>query len=253
MPTTVEVILAPAQLGPLSQRDLRQVTCVVFDILRATSTMVTALAHGATAIVPVSEMAEALALRQRQPGVLLAGERGGLRPRPEQTGGVEFDLGNSPREFTPEKVAGRTVIMTTTNGTRAVRACAGAGRVLVGSFLNLAATVRYLARRPPAHLPLVCAGTGDGPALEDLVAAGALCAALEAEGLQLSGDDSVVMARQLYECFGADLVGMARLTRNGRRLLDLPELREDVAWCLQRDRFELVAGLGADGRVRRLS
>lgn len=253
MAATLEVILAPAELEPLSQRDLRPTTCVVFDILRATSTMVTALAHGAAALVPVGEISEALALRRRHPDALLAGERGGLRPRAERTGGVEFDFGNSPREFTADKITGRTLIMTTTNGTRALRACARAGAVLVGSFLNLRATVRHLARQQPAELVLVCAGTGEGPALEDVVAAGAACAGLEAQGLQLNGDDSVLIARRLYELFGADLEAMARLSRNGRRLLGLPELREDVAFCLQRDRFDLVAGLQADGVVRRLA
>lgn len=246
----LQVILSPAELGALSGRELRPATCVVFDIWRATSTMVTALAHGARAIVPVGEIQEALALRQRYPQALLAGERGGVRPPAELTGGVAFDFGNSPREFTTDKVAGRTLIMTTTNGTRALRACARAGTVLVGSFLNLRATVRFLARRCPAQLLLVCAGTGDGPALEDVVAAGAACAGLEAEGLEWTGDDSVLIARRLYESFRADLESMARLSRNGQRLLSLPELREDVTFCLQPDRFDLVAALQPDGTAR---
>lgn len=253
MVARLEVILSPAELGPLSQRDLRQAACVVFDILRATSTMITALAQGAAGIRPVGEISEALALRQRYPEALLAGERGGLRPQAEQTGGVEFDLGNSPREFTADRVTGRLLIMTTTNGTRALRACAHAGTALVGSFLNLNATVRHLARLQPAQLVLVCAGTGDGPALEDVVAAGGACAGLEAEGFQLKGDDAMVIARQLFDVFGADLGGIARLSRNGRRLLSLPELRDDVAFCLQRDRFDLVAALQRDGTVRRVS
>lgn len=250
---SLEVILSPAELGPLSQRDLRQATCVVLDILRASSTMVTALAQGAAAIVPVSEIQEAIALRKRYPEALLAGERGGLRPRAELTGGVEFDLGNSPREFTSDKVAGRTLIMTTTNGTRALRGCAQAGTVLVGSFLNLSATVRQLVREAPGPLVLVCAGTGDGPALEDVVAAGAVCSSLEAEGLHLAGDDAVLIARGLFDRLGGDLEQVGRLSRNGRRLLSLPELREDVAFCLQRDRFDLVAALRPDGTVRRVS
>ena len=137
---SLEVILSPAELPALARRDLSNTTCVVFDVLRATSTFVTALQHGAQAIVPVSGIAEALALRQKQPDVLLGGERDGVKIRAAQTGGIDFDLGNSPREHTPEKVRGKTIVSTTTNGTRALRACAGAQTVLAVSFLNLTAT-----------------------------------------------------------------------------------------------------------------
>src|ERR1039458_6506005 len=100
MPTTLEVLFAPAEFALLGQRDLSQTVCVVFDVLRATSTMVTALGNGAAAIAPVAEISEALGIRQRQPEVLLAGERDGVRIEAHLTGGIGFDLGNSPREFT---------------------------------------------------------------------------------------------------------------------------------------------------------
>src|ERR1019366_4133991 len=133
----IDAILSPAELPALAKRDLRDATCVVFDVLRATSTFVTALHHGAKAIIPVSEIAEAVAIRKRQPGVLLGGERNGVRISAE---GIDFDLGNSPREYTPEKVRGKTIVSTTTNGTRALRACVGAKIILASSFLNLSAT-----------------------------------------------------------------------------------------------------------------
>src|SRR2546422_11748827 len=97
---TLEVLFAPAEFAALHQRDLSETACVVFDVLRATSTMVTALANGAAAIIPVAGIPEALAIRQRQPEVLLAGERDGLRIQADLTGSIAFDLGNSPREFT---------------------------------------------------------------------------------------------------------------------------------------------------------
>jgi len=128
----IETILTPAELPALAQRDLRATACVVFDILRATSTFVTALQNGAEKIIPVSEIAEAVAFKNAECGmrnaetILLAGERDGLKISAAQSGGVDFDLGNSPREFTPEKVRGKTIVSTTTNGTRALRACAGA-------------------------------------------------------------------------------------------------------------------------------
>src|SRR5450432_4070100 len=143
---TLEVHFTPADFAALKQRNLDHAVCVVFDIFRATSSMITALANGAATIVPVAEIPEALAVRSAECGVrsaesvLLAGERDGFRIRAGLTGGIDFDLGNSPREFTRDKVAGKTIAITTTNGTRALRACAHAETVLIGSFLNLRAT-----------------------------------------------------------------------------------------------------------------
>src|ERR1035441_3142155 len=175
MQPTLEVLFAPAEYSHLRERDLRQTVCVVFDVLRATSTMVTALGNGAAAILPVAEIPEALVLRQHHPEILLAGERDGLRIEANLTGSVSFDLGNSPREFTAARIKGKTIAMTTTNGTRALRACAPASAVLLGSFLNLRATAQYIERQAPPHLLLVCSGTLDQAAYEDLLGAGALC------------------------------------------------------------------------------
>jgi 2-phosphosulfolactate phosphatase len=256
----IEVILTPAELPALKQRDLRDAACVVFDVLRATSTFVTALHNGANAIVPVGEIPEALARRQKQPDVLLGGERDGVRIRAAQTGGVDFDLGNSPREFTPEKVRGKTIVSTTTNGTRALRAGAGAKTVLAASFLNLAATAQCLRRLSPAHVVLVCAGTHENTALEDVLAAGALCEILNellspplsslggGEGVfQLN--DSAEIARRTYAQAKPDLAATVATSENARRLLSIPELREDVSFCLQYDIFPLVARLAADGAI----
>src|ERR1700744_3706303 len=140
----IETILGPAELPALARQDLRVTACVVFDILRATSTFVTALQNGAQAIIPVGEISEAMALRKKHPKFLLAGERDGVKIRAKQSGGIDFDFGNSPREFTPDAVTGRTIVSTTTNGTRALRACAKGKAVLAGSFLNLGVTAKFL-------------------------------------------------------------------------------------------------------------
>ncbi len=134
---SLDVILTPAEFNSLKQRDLSRTTCVVFDILRATSSMMNALANGAAGIIPVSEISEAMTMKEKFPETLLAGERHGLRIQKEQTGSIDFDFGNSPREFVRDKVEGRKIVMTTTNGTRALNACAHAEIVLIGSFLNL--------------------------------------------------------------------------------------------------------------------
>ena len=258
----IEAILSPKELPALAKRDLCDAVCVVFDVLRATSTFVTALHNGAKAIVPVSEISEALALRKRQPDVLLGGERNGVRIRAAQPSGVDFDLGNSPREYTPEKVRGKTIVSTTTNGTRALRACAGAKTILAASFLNLSATAKFIQKIQSGRLLLVCAGTRENEALEDVLAAGALCEMLEvgssrrddrtaqrAVPTQLS--NSAETARRAYAQAKSDLAAVVRTSENAQRLLAIPELREDVLFCLQHDIFPLVAKMGADGVILR--
>jgi 2-phosphosulfolactate phosphatase len=177
---------------------------------------------------------------------LLAGERDGLRIRAEQSGGIDFDFGNSPREFRPEKVRGRTLVSTTTNGTRALRACAPARVVLAASFLNLAATARFLNEAAPEELLLVCAGTGEGVALEDVFAAGALAGLVSGQHT-----DSTEVAARAYAPAKADLPAALICAQNARRLLAIPELRADVAYCAQRDLYKLVAVMHPDGRIRR--
>jgi 2-phosphosulfolactate phosphatase len=246
---SLEVLLAPAEFEALDRRDLSGTVCVVFDVLRATSTMVTALGNGADAIIPAAEIPEALEHRRERPDVLLAGERDGVRIQASLTGSIGFDLGNSPREYTREQVAGRTIVSTTTNGTRALRACLSARTVLVSSFLNLEATAGFIERENPEHLLVVCAGTFDQAAYEDIFAAGALCGLV----WPIYGDgavsDSARIARRLWQLDRADVLGAISKSRNGRRLLEQPELRDDVAACAQRDVFGLVACLGKDGAV----
>jgi 2-phosphosulfolactate phosphatase len=246
---SLEVLFAPAEFAALDGRDLTRSTCVVFDVLRATTTMVTALANGASAIIPAAEIPESLELQARNPGSLLAGERDGLRIRAELTGGVDFDLGNSPREFTREKMAGKTVVMTTTNGTRALRACAPAQEVLVCAFVNLDATARHLRECQPAHLLLVCGGTFEQMAYEDILAAGALCNLVWPHYCEGAVADSALVAREIFDSGKADLFDALSKSRNGRRLIARPELSEDVRWCARRDVFPLVTMMQLDGRV----
>ncbi len=271
----IEVILTPAELPALAKRDLRGTACVVFDVLRATSTFVTALHNGAKAIIPVGEISEALAFKNSEFGIrnsesiLLGGERDGVKIRAAQTGGTDFDLGNSPREFTPEKVSGKTIVSTTTNGTRALRGCAGAKTVLAGSFLNLGATAEFIRKLQPAEVLLVCAGTREQRADEDVLGVGALCEILirwgettgEPQGSGSRGrpphqtkacefSDSAEIARRAWAHAKSNLAAAVSNSTNGRRLLAIPELRDDVAFCLQRDVFPLIARMEADGAIR---
>ncbi|HAV62567.1 MAG TPA: 2-phosphosulfolactate phosphatase [Verrucomicrobiales bacterium] len=248
--TTLEVLLTPAEYE--RPRAWENHVCVVFDILRATTSMVSALASGAAGILPVAGIEEAVQLKQAHPGVLLAGEREGLRITADLSGGVEFDLGNSPREFLPEKVAGRTIVLTTTNGTRALRACARAETVLVGSFHNLRAVTHWLRKHRPPNLLLICSGTHEEAALEDTLAAGALCERIWPDYSTGQVADSAEMARRLYPLMQTDLVGAMHFSRNGRRLLSHPELRADVPYCMQRELHQLQAVMQPNGLVTAL-
>jgi 2-phosphosulfolactate phosphatase len=244
----LEVLFTPAEFAALAHRDLRQTSCVVFDVFRATSTIVAALGNGAAGVIPVAEIPEAVALRRDRPEVLLAGERNGWRISAALTGGIEFDLGNSPREFTRGRVAGRTVVLSTTNGSRALRACGGAGELLAASFPNLRATADHLRARPAENILLVCSGTAEQAAFEDVLGAGALASLLwPADEAQAT--DSARMARLVYERHEGDLIAAVSSSSNGRRLLGVPELRDDVPWCLQRDVFDFAA-ISESGVIR---
>ncbi len=139
-------------------------TAVVLDILRATSTIVTALGNGCRYVIPTAEVEEARALAADNPELLLGGERSALKL-------PGFHFGNSPLEYTPEAVSGRGLVLTTTNGTGAIKAAAEkAPQVLIGSLLNARATARQLLTKE--NILLVCAGTNGQFSLDDVLAAG---------------------------------------------------------------------------------
>jgi len=248
---SLDVLFTPADFAALKNRNLDDTLCVVFDVFRATSSMVTALANGADAIIPVGEIPEAVALKQKSPDVLLAGERDGVRIRAALTGGIDFDLGNSPREFTKEKVAGKTIVMTTTNGTRALRSCAHAKTVLIGSFLNLKATADFILRASPENLLLICSGTYEETAYEDALGVGALCDAVWNNLSQSKISDSARMARELYTVASKDIASAAATSRNGTRLLSIPDLRADVPFCMQRNLFNFPAAMQPNGKIQK--
>lgn len=245
---SIDVLFTPADFEALTWERLENATCVVFDILRATSSIITALANGARAVVPVQTIDEAIEMKRNDPGVLLAGEREGYRITAKLTGSIDFDFGNSPREFTRAAVEGKTLVMTTTNGTRALRACAGAREIVAGSFLNLSATLAYLRADSVQDVIIVCSGTHEEASLEDTLAAGALLDGFGVSVEKAHVSDSAQIARLIYQRFERDLEYAMSYARNGRRLLGIPELRGDVPFCMQRDIFSMAAHL-QDGRI----
>ena len=223
----IDVVLHPAEIATiLPARNLTKTTCVVFDVLRATSSMVTALAHGATEIYPVRTIEEAHGLKVRMPSAVLGGERqGDIIPG--------FEVGNSPVEYR-DRVRGRQIITTTTNGTIAMRAVERAQRVLVGAVLNIEAVASVLRQTWPDLVLIVCAGTFSDFALEDACAAGLLIGYLGAESLSDSAHAALAIT-QLY----SEPLSALRASRNGRVLMGT-DRAADVEWCAQLSRYQVV-------------
>ena len=233
----IDVALCPSEIRRLSATDLSGVTAVVFDVLRATSSMITALGAGALEIYPVNSVEEARERKLREPDLLLAGERGGLPPQ-------GFDLGNSPDEF--ERTVGCKVVMTTTNGTVAIQRMRHAADLLIGALLNVDALANYLFRRQTEDLLLVCAGTEEEFSLEDAIAAGALVTRL-AEDDRLS--DSAILARAIYERVGDDLEEWLRQTKNGKALHKIGK-GSDIARCARLSTSEIIGRFWQGAVVR---
>lgn len=208
-------------------------TAVVIDTLRATSTIVTALYHGAKVVEPKAGIGEVerRVAELRDGEFLLGGERQGIK--------IDgFHLGNSPREYQPELVGGKQVILSTTNGTLTVRRAMAAEHILIGALLNLRATMEEVCRLG-RDLVLCCSGTQGNFSLEDFVTAGAMVVQLKRLGVEVEGDDRVQTAALLYERYCDELVELMSCSQNGIRLVEIG-LTGDIEFCAAEDRFPIV-------------
>ena len=218
MQKRLEVCLTPALLDLYA---IEESIVVVIDVLRATSSIVYGIDNGATSIIPVAQVEDCL--KYTEHGYLLAAERNG-----EVVAGYNF--GNSPFSYTRDKVAGKTVVLTTTNGTKALHlAREKAYKVVIGSFLNLDALCKWLSLQNRSVL-LLCAGWKDNFNLEDTLFAGAVVAELKKEFTHF--DDSSVAAEDLYQLAKGDLRAYLHKSSHSHRLAAL-NIEEDVKFCLQ--------------------
>jgi 2-phosphosulfolactate phosphatase len=214
---------------------------VAIDALRATSTIVTALANGAERIVPKRSVEEARAEAASRPGSILSGERFGLKVD-------RFDLGNSPLEYTPGAVAGKTIVMTTTNGTQALAASAGADEILCGALLNARAVASHLRASGRERTLIVCAGTDGEFSLDDAVTAGAIIDRIAPVPDVDSLSDSALAALILFRSLESDLHSAFLSSTHGRRLLEIG-LGNDVGYCASVDTHDVVPVLAGDAIV----
>lgn len=220
----IDVCLSPdlMHLYPVDDR-----TVVVVDILRATSCMTTAFAHGIEGIKPFAKLEDCLAMKDK--GYFTAGERDGKK--------VDgFDLGNSPFEYMEEKLKGKRIAFTTTNGTQAIAKSDGAREIVIGSFLNLSAVVNHL-RKGNNNILVVCAGWKGKVNLEDTLFAGAVVELLKD---QVEPEcDAPVAAQHLYNQAKGDMVDFLKDASHIRRLAKL-NIFKDIEFCLTPDQYSVV-------------
>jgi 2-phosphosulfolactate phosphatase len=245
MPPVLNVYSLPTLVAP---EELAGGTVVVIDVLRASTTIVHAMAAGARQVIPCLEVEEARRIAAGfAPGeAVLGGERNGLP--------IDgFDLGNSPSEYTQKTVGGRTLVFTTTNGTRAMAVCRQAARVLIGAFVNAQAVCDRLAGEERIHL--LCSGTRGEVGRDDVLLAGLLVERLQHAGTVYSINTQVNVARESWVRLFSDPLAvedepmeperLARELRNspgGRNLVAIG-LEEDILAAAQLDRFDCVPEL----------
>lgn len=199
---------------------------VAIDAFRATSSMITAFAHGCKAIYPVQTVQNAWELKANNPHALLAGEREGIK--------IDgFNIGNSPTEY--QSLAGQELIMTTTNGTLALSQIEEAPRVLLASFLNCQAVCQELLQEKK-NVTLLCAGTEGRFSFEDALCAGLIAARLS-ERCILS-DTALAVSHMLRSC-ERDLLAIVSLSSHAAYLRKIG-FEKDIAYCLQYDLYPVV-------------
>ena len=232
----VEVCFLPEQYASYAnEMDI----VVVIDVLRATSAMCVAFERGLESIIPVSSVDEARKYIGK-PGYLAAAERNG-----EVVEG--FPIGNSPIAFSKMDLTGKTVVMTTTNGTRAIETAKDAKQLIIGAYLNMSALVEYLYAQQ-ANVLLLCSGWRGKTNLEDTSFAGAVVDRLIKTGKFGAEEDSSIAAQYLHKAAQDNFLGILKAAPHRRRLQKL-DLLDDAKYCLTPDQCSVIPVLENDRLV----
>ncbi len=217
----------------VTEKHFYKKTAVVVDVLRATTSIIEALRNGAAQVITARDPAEAMAFYSHfgKKDSVLAGERGGLRL-------PDFELGNSPLEFSKKVVDGKTVVICTTNGTQAIYACRGASRLLIGAMRNRTAVAKE-ALKQGEDITLICAGTLGECSADDIIACGGILSAILEQcetAPELNDFSRICMLTYSAWCKGeADL----SLTTHYKRLFELGFV-EDLSFCFEQDKTDVV-------------
>jgi len=215
-------------------------TVIVIDVLRATSTIITAIANGCSGVIPVETVQQAK--NSQIQGDLLGGERFCQKIH-------GFDLGNSPFEYGPEIVAGKTIVMTTTNGTRAIQKSQKAAHILAGSMLNATACA-VKALEFGKDIVVLCSGTNDAFSLEDGLCAGLLEEMVRLSEKTVATNDFGTAMMHAYDRVRSGLTEAILSCSNGTRLAKLG-LTEDIVYCTQINKLKVVP-LFQDGMMKQI-
>lgn len=217
----------------IQEKELKERIAVIIDVLRAASTIITALYNGCKEIVPTAEIEEAIMLAKNyeRETFLLGGERNA-----QKIDG--FDLSNSPYEYTREVVEGQTIIMTTTNGTQAIRKVSDAKEVIVAGFLNAGAVSRYI-QSCSDDVTFVCAGTDNKFSMDDILAAGAMLDILDGMNTQMEMDDLALVSLHLYRSYKNDLKKALKGACHYKNLVEAG-FEKDVDYCIKIDQFSII-------------
>jgi len=237
----IDLYFTPGQTDELALRDR---TVVVIDVLRASTTIIAALSNGAREIIPVATVESAVKISGNLFGdvILLGGERNG-----RMIDG--FNLGNSPAEYTGERVRGKAIIFSTTNGSQALVKARYARELFVCGFVNMG-TVADALWQTSRDFTIVCAGNDGVLSLEDTVCAGMLISRVAAGGgIDPELSDGALVARTLHRTFGRGILKMIRSSDHGRRLLDIG-FGEDLKFCAGVDTLPVLPLL--EGNVIKL-
>ncbi len=223
-------------LHSFQEDELRDKTVIVIDVLRASSSIVTALMNGAKAVIPVGDMGEASKIAQNvdSENYLLCGEKDGVK--------IEgYDLGNSPLEYTKEVVKGKTLIFNTTNGTKAIKKSLGSSDIFIASFLNVSAIIEEL-KDHTNDIVLVCAGWKGRLAFEDMLLAGNIIYELSDGTLADDSRDGAKVAFGLYDRYGNDIISVVHQSNHAMRLKEIVDT-SDIDYCCQVDITDILPRL----------
>ncbi len=225
----------------LQEEEMRGKAVVVIDVLRASSTIVTAIYNGAKGVIPVADMDMAGKISQNMgsPQYLLCGEKNG-----EKIEG--YHLGNSPLEYSAETVKDKTIILNTTNGTKAVKKAVLAEQVVIGCFLNLKPVVEYL-KKTPYPIALVCAGWRGRLSFEDLLCAGNIIYELNAGCLPAHVRDAVRLAFECFEKYGDAIEETISVSDHAERLKGKIDPK-DIEHCCSLNVMDVLPALN-DGII----
>ncbi len=215
------------------EEELRNKVVIVIDVLRATSTIITAIQNGAKGVIPVDDMAEASKIAQGvdSDNYLLCGEKDGKKIQ-------GYDLGNSPFEYSRDVVAGKTLIFKTTNGTKAIKKSVNSSSVFIAAFLNVDKVIDEL-KSTEQEIVLVCAGWQGRMALEDMLLAGKIVHDLFDGNLLAEARDGAKVAFGLHEKYGHDIESTITNSNHAVRLKHIAG-DDDTIYCCQHNTTDVL-------------